>query len=96
MKLYINTTSNQSTTIRLGDKEWSQDARVWHSQVVLPMIDQALKKQGKKLTDITAIELEVAESGSLTGQRVGQAIANALSFALKVPVKTCQSPAPVI
>src|SRR3989344_4845508 len=56
-------------------------------QITLPMIDKLLKEQGVSLKDLTLIEVN-AGSGSFTGIRVGMAIANALSFALKIPVNT--------
>lgn len=83
MKLYIDTSSNQKTLVRLGDKELIQDSSVWHSQIVLPMIKKLLGK--KPLTKITKIEVNPGP-GSYTGLRVGMSIVNALGFALKIPV----------
>ena len=85
MKLYIDTSSNKQTTVRLGGRELRRGSEVTHSQVVLPMIEELLKKQGKRITDISEIEVNPGP-GSFTGLRVGAAIANALGFALKVPV----------
>lgn len=85
MKLYIDTSSNQKTIIRLGDSELTQDSSVWRSQVVLPMIEGLLKNQNKKLSDITEIEV-FPGPGSFTGLRVGTSIVNALGYALKIPV----------
>ncbi len=85
MKLYINTGSNEKTIVRLDDLELGEDSRIEHSQVVLPMIKELLAKENKKLEDLT--EIEVFEGpGSFTGLRVGAAIANALGYALKIPV----------
>lgn len=85
MKLYIDTSSNQKTRVRLGDKEMVKNSTVWRSQVVLPMVAAMLRKQGSTLTDITEIEV-VTGPGSYTGLRVGVSIANALGYALKIPV----------
>ncbi len=85
MKLYIDTSSNQKTIVRLGNKELVQDSSVWHSQVVLPMVVRMLQRQGLTLSDVTEIEV-VTGPGSYTGLRVGVAIANALGYALKIPV----------
>lgn len=85
MKLYIDTSSNQKTIVRLGDKENIKDATVWRSQVVLPMIAAMLQKQDSTLADITEIGVNPGP-GSYTGLRVGVSIANALGYALKVPV----------
>ena len=83
MKLYIDTSSNQQTVIRLGDKTLTQDSSVWRSQVVLPMVKELLGD--KDFKEITEIEVNPGP-GSFTGLRVGVAIANALGFALGVPV----------
>ena len=55
------------------------------TQIVLPMIDKILKKHSLKPEDLSKIRIN-AGPGSFTGLRVGLAIANALSFTLKVPV----------
>jgi tRNA threonylcarbamoyladenosine biosynthesis protein TsaB len=90
MKLFIDTTSNTKTIVCLGDQIAEKDSRLWHSQAVLPMIEQLLSDQKMKLTDLTEIEVKTGE-GSYTGIRVGVAIAQALGLALKVPV-TLTSP----
>ena len=55
------------------------------TQIILPMIDEILKKHKVKLEDISEIKVNTGP-GSFTGLRVGLAIANALSFVLKIPV----------
>lgn len=85
MKLFIDTSSNQKTIIKLDDLELIQDSKVDRSQVILPMIENLLTTNNKQLTDLTEIEV-VEGPGSFTGLRVGVAIANALGFALKIPV----------
>ena len=90
MRLYIDTSSNQRTIVRLGDKELVQNSSVWHSQVVLPMIQKLLGK--RKPSDITEIEvvdgsgLSADRRRSFTGLRVGVAVANALGYSLGIPV----------
>lgn len=85
MKLYIDTSSNEKTVVRAGARELVQDSKIWRSQVVIPMIVKLLEDQGKSLKDITEVEVNPGP-GSFTGVRVGVAIANALGFALGVPV----------
>lgn len=85
MKLYLDTSSNKKTIVKLDDIVLEKDTSLWHSQAVLPMIDELLKKEEKTLQDVTEIEV-FAGPGSYTGLRVGASIANALGFALKVPV----------
>lgn len=54
-------------------------------QNVLELIEKLVKKQGLTLKDIDSVEVRVGP-GSFTGLRVGVSIANALSFALGIPV----------
>lgn len=66
------------------------------SQVLLPLIVKLLKQhqtKGVKLTHpkdvlwemLDAIEVETG-AGSFTGLRIGVSVANALAFALKIPI----------
>ncbi|OGE32078.1 tRNA (adenosine(37)-N6)-threonylcarbamoyltransferase complex dimerization subunit type 1 TsaB [Candidatus Daviesbacteria bacterium RIFCSPHIGHO2_01_FULL_44_29] len=57
----------------------------WGSQVLLALILKALTKQSIDFKDLKAIELNIGP-GSYTGLRVGAAVANALGFALQIPV----------
>lgn len=79
LKLFIDTSSNKKTHVRLGDKVLEKDASTRHSQAVLPMIKKLLAR--RKITDIGEIEVKTTGE-SFTGLRVGAAVANALSFAL--------------
>ena len=85
LKLFIDTSSNQKTIIKIGDKSQQRHSHVWHSQVVLPMITAMLRRQGCTLSDVTEIEVNPGP-GSYTGLRVGVSIANALGYAFKIPV----------
>ncbi len=82
-KLFIDTSSNKKTLVSLDDKVIEKDSSLWHSQVVLPMIKKLVGKKGLKA--IKEIEVNTGP-GSFTGLRVGVAIAQALSYALKIPV----------
>jgi tRNA threonylcarbamoyladenosine biosynthesis protein TsaB len=86
--LSIDTTDNKKTIIKLnGDKndvilhESSQHA----SQVVIPLIDQLLKRNKLTLKEIHEIQVNTGP-GSFTGIRVGLAIANGLGFATNISV----------
>ena len=85
--LTIDTSNNKEITISLkvGEKEYIQKKMMGKVQVVLPMIEQLLKKQNIQVQELTAIKINTGP-GSFTGLRVGIAIANALSFFLKIPI----------
>lgn len=55
------------------------------TQIILPMIDKILKKHAILLSDLSAIQINTGP-GSFTGLRIGIAIANVLSFVLKIPI----------
>lgn len=55
------------------------------SQALLPLISKLLQTTNCELKTLTGIEVETGP-GSFTGLRVGVAIANALGFALGIPV----------
>lgn len=88
-KIYIDTTSNKEVIVRLtteeGIDEVKQEIQFNRGQVVLPIVQNLLKKHMIKPHDLDAIEVNEGP-GSFTGVRVGVSIANALSFALKIPV----------
>ncbi|MEX2007668.1 MAG: tRNA (adenosine(37)-N6)-threonylcarbamoyltransferase complex dimerization subunit type 1 TsaB [Candidatus Levyibacteriota bacterium] len=87
--LIINTSDNKeiSVGLRTDGKEFIRKKKVDISkaQVTLPMIEKILLENKLSLKDLDAIEVNTGP-GSFTGLRVGIAIANALSFALKIPV----------
>lgn len=56
-----------------------------NSQVLLPLIEDILKKNKIKFLDLCAIYVNQGP-GSFTGLRVGIAVANSLSFYLKLPI----------
>lgn len=55
------------------------------SQVLLPLIEKLLKSENLEFKDLKGIEVEIGP-GSFTGLRVGVSVANALGFALGIPV----------
>jgi len=55
------------------------------SQALLPAIVKIVKDSKINLSDIKSVEVKTGP-GSFTGTRVGVAIANALGFALNIPV----------
>lgn len=85
MKLYLDTTQSLKTVVRIGDQEYQITHDSPMDQNVLEIIDRSIKKHGLTFNDITEIEVNPGP-GSFTGTRVGVAIANALAFALNIPV----------
>lgn len=87
--LYIDTSSNQEIRVDLeknNNKEiLKKKIGKNKAQVVLPMIDGLLKKNELTINDINQIKVKTGP-GSFTGLRVGISIANALGFALNIPV----------
>ena len=88
--LSIDTSSNKQIIIglRVNEKQHWIKKKIGNrkAQVVLPMIDRWLRQHKVSLKDLRSIRVN-AGPGSFTGIRVGMAIANALSFALKIPIK---------
>ena len=85
MRLYIDTSDNQKTIVGLDDKRLEKPTGPDKSQRLLNLIEQILKMNKKKVGDITEIEVNLGP-GSYTGLKIGTAIANALGFALDIPV----------
>lgn len=89
LKLCINTSNSDKVIITLcdGEKivEKSQENIVRKNEKILLLIENILRENSKEISDLTA--LEVTTSGdSFTSTRVGISIANALSYALKIPI----------
>lgn len=89
MILTIDTGDREKVVVSIKDKaqtlvEVSSNNK-FGSQVLLPLIVQALQKAKKEFKDLTAIEVNIGP-GSYTGLKVGVAVANALGFSLNIPV----------
>lgn len=88
MILTIDTTERNQVRVELIDKKSKSkitEKQKLGSQVLLPAILKILKTNKKSLKDITEIKVNLGP-GSFTGTRVGVAVANALGFALNIPV----------
>ena len=87
--LKIDTTDTKNVKVELvADKNLIStlvETQKVGSQVLLPMIDKILKKNKLEITDIKSIDVNPGP-GSFTGTRVGVTVANALCFALNIPV----------
>ena len=94
MRLYIDTSDNRTTIIKLGDRKLVKKYQSPRSQELLSVIDELLKQEKKSLKDITSIKVNPGP-GSFTSLRVGVAVANALGFSLNVPVNGNKPGVPV-
>ena len=87
--LILDTADNKKITVglKINSKAYIQTKKIKSNktQIILPMIDRILKKHSLKPENLSEIQVNVGP-GSFTGLRVGLAIANALSFFLKIPV----------
>jgi tRNA A37 threonylcarbamoyladenosine modification protein TsaB len=91
MNLYLNTLDNKQIEVRLregGRILLSQKVAAERAQgeKLLPAVEEILKRARLGLKDIEIIEVE-NHGGSFTSSRIGVAAANALGFALGVPVR---------
>jgi tRNA A37 threonylcarbamoyladenosine modification protein TsaB len=81
MRLKIDTSDNRKTSVSLDGATLIKEYQSPQEQDVLAAIDELLKRQGKKLSAITAIEVNQGP-GAFTSLRVGVSIAKALQYAL--------------
>lgn len=89
MILYLNTQDQKVVSVALKkDKkvlmQFTEENK-YGSQVLVPLIVKLLKKSKVEFKDLTGIEVE-SGPGSFTGLKVGASVAQALGFALNVPV----------
>lgn len=86
MKLYIDTSDRDKIVIGIDGKRFETESTKSKSQKLLPFIERKLKEQNNTLSDIKEVEVNTGP-GSFTGIRVGVSVANALGWALKIPIK---------
>lgn len=84
MILKIDSTNREKIIVTFGDEKIIEGQKLG-SQILLPMIVKILKKQKAVFADISEVIVNTGP-GSFTGTRVGVAVANALGFALNIPV----------
>lgn len=89
MKLTIDTTNSKEIRVNLQKGEErieeisvSQNGR---AESILNLVDRVLKKNNLDVRDIKEIQFKKGP-GSYTGLKAGVAVANALSFALNIPI----------
>jgi tRNA threonylcarbamoyladenosine biosynthesis protein TsaB len=85
MKLYIDTTNSDTITIGLDGEMFNTDSRQKKAQLILPFIDEVLRKNGKDIKDVDQIEVNTGP-GSFTGIRVGVSVAQTIAWHLNIPI----------
>ncbi len=85
MKLYFDTSKREKVIIKLNGKKWEFISENQKPQDLVGLIEKTLKKEKITLKEIKEIEVNLGP-GSFTGLKVGVAVANALGFALDIPV----------
>lgn len=89
MELLIDTTNNQSVLVSLklenGKVIIRQSKQIRGSQALLGLIDRVLVLGKIKKETLKKIKVKNGP-GSFTGLRVGISVANALGFALGIPI----------
>ena len=90
MVLKIDTTERSEIKVELENPKSGKIQKLVQkqklgSQVLLPMIVKILKKNKINFSDLTGVEVNVGP-GSFTGTRVGVVVANALGYALNLPI----------
>ena len=91
MKLYIDSTDNKKVIIRIDGKEFVSEVDSPRKQNVFSFLMECVKKEGFEPKDIATVEVNPGP-GSFTGTRIGVSIANALGFALNLPVNGQKDP----
>ncbi len=94
MILYIDSTDNKKTLVKVGDKEFVNEVSSPREQNILLFIKQSMESLGVKPKDLTEITVNTGP-GSFTGSRLGVTIANALGFSLNIPVNGSMVPVEV-
>jgi tRNA threonylcarbamoyladenosine biosynthesis protein TsaB len=90
MQLYIDTTSNTDIYLALKKEkqviaDLTEPAERQQAEKLLPSIEKLLKQNHLKMADLTGIAVN-NHGGSFTSLRIGVVTANALAFALKIPI----------
>lgn len=94
MKLKIDTTDNLKTIITI-QKPHILEYQSPRNQDVWGAILQALKDESVSIDQITSVEVNTGP-GSFTGIRVGISIAQAISYALHVPINQSKAGSSIV
>lgn len=93
MILTIDTSHGDKIELGLNNEEKNQktiETKFNHSEILLPSIRGLLSEVGLGLSDLTGISV-YSQGDSFTSLRLGVVAANALAFALGIPVEAVDS-----
>ena len=90
MKLLVLDSSGLVASVALVEDdrliaEYTTGNKLTHSQTLLPMLDEVIKRTSFKIEDIDAVAVAMGP-GSFTGLRIGAATAKCLGLALGKPI----------
>ena len=90
MSILAIDTSTQVSSVAVASKECleaelTMQAKLTHSETLLPHIQEALAMASVKKEDLEGIAVSMGP-GSFTGLRIGLATAKAMAYALKIPL----------
>lgn len=92
--LAISTSSNIASVALLEDDNCIEELNICnertHSEKLMPLIDELLKKNNITLSDINLIACDVGP-GSFTGIRIGVSSVKAMAEAKNIPISACSS-----
>lgn len=92
--LAISTSSNTCSVALLEDDKCIQELNICnertHSEKLMPLVDELLKKNNVTLSDIKLIACDNGP-GSFTGIRIGVSSVKAMAEAKNIPVVSCSS-----
>ncbi|KKT40267.1 hypothetical protein A3K29_02650 [Candidatus Collierbacteria bacterium RIFOXYB2_FULL_46_14] len=91
MKLFLDSTDNTRVLVRLDNKEFVNHVDSPRNQDVFGFLLSCVEIENLKQEDITEVEVNCGP-GSFTGTRIGVSIANALGFALGIPINGQKNP----
>lgn len=91
MRLYIDSTDNLKTIVKLDDMVLTREYEKPQEQNILKAIRELLEHEEVELKDIEEIVVNPGP-GSFTGSRLGVAIANALAWGLGITVNGQKPP----
>ena len=90
MSILAIDTSSQVSSVAVASEgrlsaEIAMQARLTHSETLMPHIEQALRMAGLAKEELAGIAVSVGP-GSFTGLRIGMATAKAMAYALGIPL----------